>query len=149
MVRISCIFTICWWQLVTLLTLRIFSSITIINSWNSTLFILKNLSCKQNEAALVDFENEGQGRQWWGWGGIQRLRYQSTRILRFGKLEAEGGLRKIITYQTQRHQHCRKEETERQPHQRLDRALPKHVELWCGACVNVEGKTFGEATDAQ
>ena len=68
---------------------------------------------------------------------------QSTRILRFGKLEAEGGLRKIITYQTQRHQHCR------QPHQRLDRALPKHVELWCGACVNVEGKTFGEATDAQ
>ena len=74
---------------------------------------------------------------------------QSTRILRFGKLEAEGGLRKIITYQTQRHQHCRKEETERQPHQRLDRALPKHVELWCGACVNVEGKTFGEATDAQ
>ena len=74
---------------------------------------------------------------------------QSTRILRFGKLGAEGGLRKIITYQTQRHQHCRKEETERQPHQRLDRALPKHAELWCGPCVNVEGKTFGEATDAQ
>ena len=42
-----------------------------------------------------------------------------------------------------------KEETERQPHQRLDRALPKHVELWCGPYVNVQGKTFGEATDAQ
>jgi len=29
--------------------------------------------------------------------------YQSIRILRFGNLEAGGRLRKIITYQTQRH----------------------------------------------
>ena len=56
---------------------------------------------------------------------------QSTRILRFGKLEAEGGLRKVITYQTQRHQHCRKEETERQPHQRFTKTCGIVVRTMC------------------